>query len=75
PGGRVLISRLTRCRHAASGLWRHGRTVGYTSRGLGSSEPTLRFNCSGEITVITLRSESAHGPSDVDHEPRYSGTR
>ena len=56
PGGRLLITRLTRCRHAASGLWRQVRTVGYTSRGLGSSAPTLRFNCPGEITLITLRS-------------------
>jgi len=55
PGGRALLTRLTRCRHAASGLWRDGPTTGYTSRGLGTSWPTLRYNCPGELTVITLR--------------------
>jgi predicted MPP superfamily phosphohydrolase len=55
PGGRALLTRLTRCRHAASGLWRDGPTQGYTSRGLGSSWPPLRYNCRGEMTVITLR--------------------
>jgi predicted MPP superfamily phosphohydrolase len=29
--------------------------VGYTSRGLGVSDVPLRFNCRGEIVVITLR--------------------
>jgi len=55
PGGRMLVTRLTRCRHAARGLWRAGRTVGYTSRGLGVSGRPQRFNCPGEITIITLR--------------------
>jgi len=55
PSGRALITRLTRCRRAASGYWRHGLTQGYTSRGLGASRPALRFNCPGEMTVITLR--------------------
>jgi len=54
PGGRALLTRLTRCRHAASGLWRDGPTQGYTSRGLGASWPPLRYNCPGEMTVITL---------------------
>lgn len=55
PGGRWLLSRLTRCRHAVSGFWRHGPTLGYTSRGLGASWPPLRYNCSGEMTIFTLR--------------------
>lgn len=55
PGGRALLTRLTRCHHAASGLWRDGPTTGYTSRGLGTSWPPLRYNCPGELTVITLR--------------------
>jgi uncharacterized protein len=54
PGGRALLTRLTRCHHAASGLWRDGPTTGYTSRGLGTSWPPLRYNCPGELTLITL---------------------
>jgi predicted MPP superfamily phosphohydrolase len=45
PGGRPLVTPLKRCRHAASGLRREGRMVGYTSRGL----------TRGEVVVITLR--------------------
>jgi len=56
PGGRPVIKQLTRCRHAAVGLWRQGRMTGYTSAGLGVSEPTVRFNSRGEVTIITLRS-------------------
>jgi uncharacterized protein len=55
PGGRALFTRLTRCRYASNGAWPHGVTQGYTNRGLGSSWPPLRYNCRGEMTVITLR--------------------
>lgn len=55
PGGKPVFTQLTRCRHAAAGLWRQGRMVGYTSAGLGVSEPSVRFNCRGEVTLITLR--------------------
>lgn len=55
PGGRPVITQLTRCRHAAVGLWRQGRMIGYTSAGLGVSEPSVRFNSRGEVTIITLR--------------------
>jgi predicted MPP superfamily phosphohydrolase len=55
PGGRVVFSQLERCRHAASGLWREGNMVGYTTTGLGVSGPTVRFNVRGEAAVITLR--------------------
>jgi uncharacterized protein len=55
PGGRALLTRLTRCRQAARGLWRDGPTTGYTSCGLGTAWPPLRYNCPGEMTVITLR--------------------
>lgn len=55
PGGRAPVTRLKRCRHAARGLWREGEMVGYTSRGLGVSGRPLRFNCPGEMTIITLR--------------------
>lgn len=55
PGGRPLLTGLTRCKHAACGLWNEGAMLGYTSRGLGSSWPPLRKNCHPELTVITLR--------------------
>jgi len=55
PGGRVVFSQLDRCRHHASGLWREGKMVGYTTTGLGVSGPTVRFNVRGEAALITLR--------------------
>jgi predicted MPP superfamily phosphohydrolase len=55
PGGRPVVANLLRCRHAATGLWRDGDMVGYTSTGLGVAYPPVRFNCRGEAAVITLR--------------------
>ncbi len=55
PGGRLVFTQLVRCRHAASGLWREGAMVGYTSPGLGVSAPPLRFNSRGGAALITLR--------------------
>jgi hypothetical protein len=55
PGGRPLITSLTRCRDASRGLWRRGDMVGYTTTGLGVSRPTVRFNTRGEAALITLR--------------------
>jgi hypothetical protein len=36
--------------------------TGYTSRGAGASSIPLRFNCPGEITVITLRKDKSEPP-------------
>jgi len=55
PNGRSLFTRLRRCRFGAQGEWRTGAMIGYTSSGLGVGEVPLRFNCRGEIAVITLR--------------------
>jgi predicted MPP superfamily phosphohydrolase len=55
PSGRPIITHLLRCRHASVGAWGEGNMVGYTSRGLGVGDIPLRFNCRGEISVITLR--------------------
>ena len=55
PNGRWLVTRLRRCRYGARGEWRAGAMIGYTSSGLGVGEVPLRFNCQGEIAVITLR--------------------
>jgi uncharacterized protein len=61
PGGRPIFTMLRRCRHGASGLWRHGQMIGYTSRGLGTGLPAVRYNCRGEATVITLRRAAKAG--------------
>jgi hypothetical protein len=61
PNGRALVSRLRRCHFGADGEWRSGRMIGYTSRGLGISGAPLRFNCPGEMTVITLRRQKPEG--------------
>ena len=55
PNGRSIFTRLRRCHFGARGEWRAGAMIGYTSNGLGVGEVPLRFNCRGEIAVITLR--------------------
>jgi predicted MPP superfamily phosphohydrolase len=55
PSGRSIFTRLRRCHFGAQGEWRAGTMIGYTSNGLGVGEVPLRFNCRGEIAVITLR--------------------
>jgi predicted MPP superfamily phosphohydrolase len=66
PGGRPIITHLKRFKHAASGLWRQGHMIGYTSCGLGVSDLPVRFNTRGEVAVITLRRNTSSlrsGPS------------
>jgi uncharacterized protein len=55
PGGRPLITHLSRHRDLHGGLWRHGEMWGYTSTGAGLSDPPVRFNCRGEVTEFRLR--------------------
>jgi hypothetical protein len=55
PSGRALFTRLRRCHFGAQGEWRAGAMIGYTSNGLGVGEVPLRFNCRGEVAVLTLR--------------------
>jgi hypothetical protein len=61
-GGQICISPLVPLltnsrapRFMASGRWKYEGMAGYTSRGAGSSGVPIRFNCPGEITLITLR--------------------
>jgi predicted MPP superfamily phosphohydrolase len=61
PNGRAVLSRLRRCHFGAAGEWRFGRLIGYTSRGLGISGAALRYNCPGEMSVITLRRQASEG--------------
>ncbi len=55
PGGRPVVAQLSRCKHAAAGLWRQGAMIGHTSSGLGVSRPPVRFNTRGEVALLTLR--------------------
>jgi predicted MPP superfamily phosphohydrolase len=55
PGGRPVVTSLTRCRYAARGLWRRGRMLGYTNNGLGVARPAVRFNTRGGAALITLK--------------------
>ncbi len=55
PGSGPLITNSRAPRFTATGRWQYDRMAGYTSRGVGASGVPLRFNCPGEITLITLR--------------------
>ncbi|MDA8164787.1 MAG: CDP-archaeol synthase [Desulfobacteraceae bacterium] len=55
PSGIPLFTHSRAPRHLCAGRWRYQAMQGYTSRGLGPSGVPLRFNCPGEITIITLR--------------------
>ncbi len=55
PGGIPIITHMSRHRHYASGLWRHGSMTGYTTTGIGVSGLPVRFNTRAEAVLITLR--------------------
>ncbi len=55
PGSGPLITNSRAPRFTASGKWSHRSMHGYTTRGVGPSGVPLRFNCPGEISLITLR--------------------
>lgn len=54
PGGRPLLSAMTRCHDLVSGHWTFGAMQGFTSRGVGSSGLPARFNCPPEACLIEL---------------------
>ncbi len=55
PGGRPIVTHLSKpFRHLAAGPWRFEGMLGYTSRGAGVSVPPWRFNCPGEVALLTL---------------------
>ena len=58
PGGKPIITHMTSHRRYASGLWRHGPMVGYTTTGVGVSGLPVRFNTHGEVVVLTLHRSS-----------------
>jgi uncharacterized protein len=55
PGGRPLATGLRLHKEFFRGKWRHGDMAGYTNSGVGVSNIPVRFNCPGEVAVITLR--------------------
>ena len=68
-GGQVCLPRIgplfthsSAPRFTAAGQWAYEGMVGYTSRGAGASGIPLRFNCPGEISLLTLR--GAAGPAN-----------
>lgn len=61
-GGQICLPRIgpifthsSAPRRMAAGRWEYKGMVGYTSRGVGASGVPLRFNCQGEISLLTLR--------------------
>ncbi len=67
PGQRSFTSGLKRHRDLGKGIWRHGRMVGYTSRGIGACIVPFRSFCPGEVTMVTLRRGADH--VSVDGQP------
>jgi hypothetical protein len=53
--GEPIITNSRAPRFTAIGDWQYARMQGYTSRGVGPSSVPVRFNCLGEISLITLR--------------------
>lgn len=58
PGGLPIYTNSRSPRFTAAGLWHYNGMQGYTSRGAGASGAPLRFNCPGEITLLTLRTNT-----------------
>ena len=56
PGGiPVILQTPGLPRRFGSGPWRHGRMIGFPSRGAGTSLVHVRFNCPGEVVLHRLR--------------------
>ncbi|MEJ2689490.1 MAG: CDP-archaeol synthase [Deltaproteobacteria bacterium] len=55
PGRGPIFTHSRAPRFTAAGLWQYGKMVGYTSCGVGSSGIPLRFNCTPEISLLTLK--------------------
>ncbi len=60
-GGRPILTNSRAPRFTATGSWKYQGMRGYTSRGAGVSSIPLRFNCPGEISLITLRKATVPG--------------
>ncbi len=58
PGGIPIITHQFEGKKFYKGLWHLNGMTGYTSSGCGVSGLPLRFNCPGEIVLITLRKKN-----------------
>lgn len=65
PSRKPFATGLKRHHDFASGVWRHGNMVGYTSRGIGACIIPFRTFCPGEVVVLTLK----RGPDRVSVGP------
>lgn len=61
PGLGPIFTHSAAPRFTAAGHWTYQGMQGYTSRGAGASGVPVRFNCRGEMPVLTLRSQGAAG--------------
>ncbi|MCF8056881.1 MAG: CDP-archaeol synthase [Desulfocapsa sp.] len=59
PGRGPIFTNSRAPRFTAAGNWQYRDMTGYTSRGAGVSGIPLRFNCPGEISLLTLRRGSS----------------
>ena len=57
PNGSPIVTGASVPRHCVKGRWQYHTLTGYTSRGVGASGVPVRFNCPGEITLLTLKAE------------------
>jgi uncharacterized protein len=55
PGGTPLITHQFEGKRFFKGLWKFKGLTGYTNVGCGQSGIPIRFNCPGEIALITLK--------------------
>ena len=55
PFGIPIVTHARITRDMVRGVWRLGRLVGYTNCGAGTSGIPIRWNCPGEILLLTLR--------------------
>jgi len=55
PSGRPIFTNTRAPRQMARGFWHYREMQGFTSRGVGASGAPLRFNCPGEVVLLTLR--------------------
>ncbi|MBT3209986.1 MAG: metallophosphoesterase [Bacteroidetes bacterium] len=55
PGGIPLITHLYDGKKFYKGKWQYKKLSGYTSSGCGVSGIPIRFNCIGEVAILTLK--------------------
>jgi hypothetical protein len=62
PGGRPVITHLSRGRRFYRGTWKHRGMVGITNAGAGTSGVPVRFHTRGEVLALTLRCGKGEHP-------------